>query len=227
MIAIVSDIHANLQAFTAVVEDAGRHGVREYWCLGDLVDYGANPNEVIELARTLPITRFVGGNHDAALFSDVRASRTPHGRAAHEFTKRVLVPENAAWLEPFSRVRTQEAPPGIMLLHGTPEDPYWGHIYPDREPEQWAGALERSGLRTLLVGHTHLQFALEFPDGRSVRNPGSVGQPRNGSPLAQYMLYDGDVFQFRKTPYDIAAAARAIRAARLPEYLAGRLFEGK
>ena len=227
MIAILSDIHANIQAFVSVVEDAKRRGADEYWLLGDLVDYGANPNETVELARELNITRFVGGNHDAALFSDVRASKTPHGRAAHEFTKKTLTRDNADWLEPFSRIQLIEALPGTWLVHGTPEDPYWGKVCPECDAEEWNGELERLGGQRLLVGHTHVQFIMALPGGGVIFNPGSVGQPRNGCPDAQYMLYDGERFLLCQTPYDIPAAACAIRAAGLPEYLAERLSAGK
>jgi predicted phosphodiesterase len=229
MIAIIADVHANLQAFRAVLDDAERHRVDEFWCLGDMVDYGANPNEVVELAKAINITRFVGGNHDAALFrSDVPASVTPHGIAAHAFTVKALLPENAGWLKARCLAEIDEPPDcRITLVHGTPADPHWGHLRPGRDPEEWMAVREGTDFTTLLVGHSHLQFEEDAGRGRKIVNPGSVGQPRNNCNRAQYMLYDGHSMIFRAVEYDIAAAARAIFSAGLPEILGNRLFDGR
>lgn len=230
MIAVLADIHANIQAFDAVILDSRRQGVTSFWVLGDLVDYGANPNEVVELAKTLNITRFVGGNHDAALFTDdVSASGTPHGKAAHRFTMETITRENAAWLKPLC-FQTSEtlADTGVMLTHGSPKDPYWGYIYPDSDSDQWEPILARESVSKLFIGHSHLQFRMPVAPDREIINPGSVGQPRNGCPQAQYALIgkDGQV-SFRRVNYDIAKAAAAIRQAGLPDVLADRLFDGR
>lgn len=230
MIALLADIHANIQAFVAVVEDARRQGADEFWLLGDLVDYGANPNEVIELARTLNITHFVGGNHDAALFSnEVKASRTPHGQHAHAYTLATITEDNATWLRSHSLRMMENIPEhGALLTHGSPANPYWGYIYPDENLEQWKDVLTSHSANRLLIGHSHRQFQAALSDGCEIVNPGSVGQPRNQDARAQYALInENNQISFRRIPYNITAATTAIRRAGLAEYLAERLFEGR
>lgn len=227
--AILSDIHANKQALEAVLEDVGRFAAGEYWILGDLVDYGANPNEVIEMVQALPLTRYVGGNHDISLFSDqVIASRTPHGQAAHRFTRQTISRQNAGWLEPLCRQQILTCEPeDVTLVHGSPLSPYWGYIFPGEDEALWEEVTGGLCTGRLCVGHSHLQFQYPLPNGRCIYNPGSVGQPRNLCPKAQYMLYRDGEFLFRQVDYDIEGAAQAIRKARLPAYLSERLYEGR
>lgn len=225
-IALISDIHSNIHALNAVVKDAQKHKADTYWLLGDVVDYGANPNEVIEALMQLPIAQWVGGNHDAALFLDVHCSGTHEGTQSYLYTKSILTRANADWLRKHCTPKIKILPEYDMtLLHGTPEDPYWGYLFPDDE-KAMLDVSEQIGTSVLCVGHTHRQFDIEIRPGHHIVNPGSVGQPRNGNPKAQYVLFDGKSFQLRSVDYDIESAALAIYSAGLPRTLAQRLYVG-
>ena len=245
---VVSDIHGNLQALQAVLAAAGSFD--ELWNLGDIVGYGANPNEVIDTIR--PLARInVRGNHDrvcAALTSS--AGFNPVAAEAAAWTHRHLTPENLEWLRslPQGPLRASER---ALAAHGSPlnEDHY---IISMRDA--WS-PLQRMSTEITFFGHTHLQgafsqqapewqeirplynsedepeeFAIDVPVGtRHLINPGSVGQPRDGDWRAAFAIYDAVAERviFHRIPYDVAAAQQAIRSARLPERLASRLSAGR
>ncbi len=242
---VVSDIHGNLQALRAVLDAAGP--IDELWNLGDAVGYGANPNEVIDVLRPLATVN-VRGNHDR-VSTGVTSSQgfNPVAAEAAAWTQAALSPENLAWLRdvPKGPVRAAE---DATCAHGSPlhEDHY---IVSMRDA--WT-PLQRMPTALTFFGHTHLQGAFvqqgaeweemhpvgaameEFtlllaPGARMLINPGSVGQPRDHDPRAAFAIYDSDaaVVIFRRVTYDIAGAQAAIRAAGLPERLAGRLEGGR
>jgi len=235
---ILSDIHANLEALDAVLEDA-RGKYDQILCLGDLVGYGADPNAVVEWARTNRVIA-IRGNHDKACGgADQLEYYNPAARYAAVWTRDALSPENLAYLRQLPRgpLRYED----FDLIHGSPadEDDYLitlADVVPIRE---------FIGARTTFFGHTHVQggfllarggvkhiipsgtFELE-PQHLYLINPGSVGQPRDGDPRASYALYTPErrIVEYRRADYDIEAAASKIRNAGLPTALAERLFEG-
>jgi diadenosine tetraphosphatase ApaH/serine/threonine PP2A family protein phosphatase len=239
---IVSDIHGNLEALHAVLADAaGRYD--HIFCLGDLVGYGADPNAVVEWART-SVTGIVRGNHDKACAGlDSTEAYNDAARTSAEWTRGVLTEQNLQYLEHMPRgpVRVVNGRAGFDLAHGSPLD----------EDEYLVSPADVSSLRTYLetpltfFGHTHLQGGflvaktglrrlpadrvLELePDYFYLVNPGSVGQPRDGDPRAAYALFsppEGTI-EFRRTQYDLDRAAAKIRDAGLPLSLAARLYEG-
>jgi len=229
-IAILSDIHANRQALKAVLDDCKIEGVNAFWLLGDYVDYGASPIPVMHTLQTLTVEHALAGNHEACLFnSDVKSSQTPHGLISYENTLRIFQqePSQFEWvktLQPMKLVNDT-----ILLVHGTPEQPYWGKFLPSNNQEEIQSMfayMEKERLEYMFLGHSHISFMMT-KNGRSIINPGSVGQPRNGYPLAQYVVFDNGNIKFKKIPYDIDAAAEEIRVAKLPEYLWTRLFIGR
>jgi predicted phosphodiesterase len=240
---IVSDIHGNHEALEAVLEHArGRYG--KILCLGDLVGYGANPNQVTEWAKSNAAS-IVRGNHDRACTgTDSLEYFNPSARASALWTRGTLTPGNSNYLEHLARgpLRvTHNGDDGFDLVHGSPldEDEYLVGV----EDVQFIGEYLESKLT--FFGHTHLQggfllaprsiqrivpdrvLQLE-PDYYYLINPGSVGQPRDGDPRAAYALYSPEdrTIEYRRVPYDIGKAAAKILQAELPESLALRLFEG-
>lgn len=228
-IAVLSDIHANIQALQAVLHDCDGQNVRRFWMLGDYIDYGGNPLEVMQELKNMDVEHRIAGNHDGCLYiSSVRSSATPHGKKAYEYTKQVVMGNRPAFrmLEEIADKPVMYlAQKKILLVHGTPEDPYWGKFLPGMDADPLFTDMERMDVRTMFVGHSHVGFLLTKA-GRRIVNPGSVGQPRDGYPQASYAIVEEDSVTFRRVNYDIDGAADAIRSRNLPEYLWKRLYEG-
>lgn len=249
-ILIVSDIHANLEALEACLAAAPAHD--RVFNLGDIVGYGANPNEVTERARALGEV-FVRGNHDKAC-SGVSSldGFNPIAGLAALWTREILTPENLEFLRamPHGPIAPLE---GLQCVHGSPrdEDEY---LLLASDAYQVLG---RSKVPLTFFGHTHVQCAYYHQPGLKIShrfvpaypspqgkhavkmelledavyliNPGSIGQPRDGDPRAAFALYDTEerFVTFHRVPYDIAGAQEKIFAAGLPERLAIRLEEGR
>jgi predicted phosphodiesterase len=247
---ILSDIHGNLEALNAVLEAAAPFDV--LWNLGDVVGYGASPNEVIDLIR--PTAQLnVRGNHDRVCCGLTSAlGFNPVARAAATWTHDELTPENLAWLRAVPQGPLQpDQPAGVTLAHGSPlnEDQY---ILSMRDA--WA-PLQQMQTAITFIGHTHLQggftqkehdwhelrpqyqtrneadsWTIPIPPGtRQLINPGSVGQPRDNDWRAAFAIYDTDAAEivYHRVPYDLTAAQGRILMAGLPERLAARLREGR
>jgi diadenosine tetraphosphatase ApaH/serine/threonine PP2A family protein phosphatase len=241
-VAILSDIHGNRHAFEAVLDAADAAGAGEMWCLGDLVGYGAEPDACVELARRHAAI-CLAGNHDLGVTGEITLDEFSRGAAiAARWTQETLAPENLAFL---ARLRSSEVEGDVGLFHASPRDPVWEYVLSDLLAELCFDATDR---RVSLVGHSHVALSFSRPEGatasgeprrggdaldigagRWLLNPGSVGQPRDGDPRAAWLLLDltGWRATWMRTDYDIAGAAAAIRAARLPDSLAERLGYGQ
>jgi diadenosine tetraphosphatase ApaH/serine/threonine PP2A family protein phosphatase len=236
---IVSDVHGNLEALQAVLQDAaGRY--EKILCLGDLVGYGADPNAICEWARA-SVAAIVRGNHDKACCgNEALDDYRPVAAASVTWTHKHLTPENLAYLERLPRgpLRYED----FDLAHGSPldEDEYL------ITEEDAAPVIESLEARVTFIGHTHVQGGFLLARKKAARispdrtlpiepeylyliNPGSVGQPRDSDPRAAYALYSpaDRVVEYFRVAYDIDAAAAKIRAAGLPEPLASRLSLGR
>ena len=247
---ILSDIHANLEALEACLEAAPQY---DYVInLGDIVGYGASPNEVTQLSRKL-CRMFVRGNHDKAATGVMNLdSFNPIAAMAALWTRDTLTPEHLQWLKelPQGPVGVVELP-DVLLVHGSPldEDEYIIVLRDATEP------LMASRHKLTLFGHTHIQggfsvigqrwetlrpayngkrdrdefeYALD-PNGRYLMNPGSVGQPRDGDWRAAFMLLDTErwTVTYHRVPYDLELAQEKILDAGLPDRLATRLADGR
>jgi predicted phosphodiesterase len=241
-IAVLSDIHGNLHALDAVLADVEREDVHEIWCLGDVVGYGADPNDCCARIREQADV-VLAGNHDMAVTGDLSLEEFSRGAAiAARWTQEVLHADHAAWLR--GRPAEGEARE-IGLFHGSPRDPVWEYVLSSLLAELCFDAMRQ---RVGLVGHSHVALsfvrregeaatgeprrggdAVDLSTGEWILNPGSVGQPRDGDSRAAWMLLDLDLWraQWRRTEYDISGAQAAIRAARLPASLADRLEYGQ
>jgi predicted phosphodiesterase len=249
-ILLLSDIHANLEALEACMAAAPTFDLVVN--LGDIVGYGASPNEVVARARDLGKI-FVRGNHDKAATGLIGLDDfNPLAAAAAIWTREQLTRENFEWLHSLPHGPLQLADfPDVQLVHGSPNDE-------DEYVVSFGDAL--ASLLTLDVpltffGHTHLQggffangsggdgfrpgystvgqaesIALQLkPETRYLINPGSVGQPRDGDWRAAFALFDTEaqVIHFHRTPYNLKAAQDRIFAAKLPPRLATRLAAGR
>ena len=237
--AIISDLHSNLEALQAVMESIENEGITNYVCGGDIVGYGANPVETLEIIRGLGC-KCVLGNHDAAAIGKMDLSLfNSAARMAAVWTAEQLSPEGRQYLLELPLVERVES---FTVVHSTLADPAsWGYIF------NAVGAEEHFySQKDLLcfIGHTHLPSAFAFTEMvRPVRktsfrlsgtakfliNVGSVGQPRDKNPDASYVIYDLEegTIEYKRVPYDIEKAQKKIRDARLPEILASRLSSGK
>jgi predicted phosphodiesterase len=241
-VAIISDIHANRHAFEAVLEAIAASEAQEMWCLGDLVGYGADPDACVQLARQ-HCAVCLAGNHDLAVIGQLPLDEFSRGASlAAEWTREVIAPANVTFLEGLSTSCQQEA---VGLYHASPRDPVWEYVLSALLAEL---CLDAQGHRVCLIGHSHVALSfsrmegelasgeprragieLDLAAGEWLINPGSIGQPRDGDPRAAWLLLDLDDWQarFMRTEYDVAGAAAAIRAARLPDSLAERLGYGQ
>ena len=229
-IAILSDIHGNLEAFEAVLEDVDKKGVKAIYCCGDVVGYGANPCEVIELLRKRNIT-CVQGNHDRAILNIQEQSG--FGRDAQtvlDWTRKQLGTEN--FLAGLPLVLEQE---NIVFAHANVVSPEKFSYLDYRGERLTPGFIDGNFLgenlrrikagQTLFIGHTHVPFKISV-DGKTICNVGSVGQQRNGDRRAGYYLFDEKNLEPVRVEYDIKTAARKIKEAGLPGYLGDRLSFG-
>jgi len=226
-IAVISDIHSNYDALQAVLS-----AVREYdalVCLGDLVGYGAQPNEVVSEIRSLRPKAIVMGNHDFAVSTGDTTGFVQYAAQAVEWTRTKISTENLRYVGSL-RAKTTLTVEGvkIALAHGSPRDPLNEYIYPDTAEFILRSLVQDSGGSVLLLGHTHVPFVRKF-DSMLLGNPGGVGQPRDGDARASYAILDpsaGPEFQIHRVAYDVDAAASKIVTAGLPRLLADRLNAG-
>jgi predicted phosphodiesterase len=240
-IAVLSDVHGNLPAFRAVLEDIESEGLDTLWCLGDLVGYGAKPDECVELAAERCAV-CLAGNHDLGVLDRIDiADFSPHAAAAALWTRRHAVAETLEFLGGLEPARPGEP---VALYHASPRDPVWEYVLSTSQADDCLDVMEQ---RVGLIGHSHvaLRFTrrdgrvqgevvragteLELATGEWLVNPGSVGQPRDGDPRAAWLQLDLDAWraEWRRVEYPIDEAASAITDAGLPQSLGDRLYIGQ
>jgi predicted phosphodiesterase len=241
-VAIVSDIHGNRHAFEAVLDAVALSECEELWCLGDLVGYGAEPDACVALARAHAAI-CLAGNHDLGVRGTLPLEQFSKGAAlAATWTQETISAETKEYLDQLEPSNVEER---VGLYHASPRDPVWEYVL---SPLQAELCLDVQAQRVCLIGHSHVALSfsrfpgaaatgetrgadeeLEIEAGEWLINPGSVGQPRDGDPRAAWLELDLDAWQavYRRTEYDVAGAAAAIRAARLPDSLAERLLYGQ
>ncbi len=240
--AIIADIHANLAAFTAVLDDIERRGgVEELWCLGDVVGYGPDPHQCIELLRQHKHV-CVAGNHDWAAIGKLALSDfNPDAAAACRWTAKQLKAKDVVYLEGLPLVIEKE---DFTLVHGSPRQPIWEYLL------SLSGAKENFAYFKspfCLIGHSHVPLVFKHgetgdcsfipfsPDiglvlgkRRLIINPGGVGQPRDGDPRASYAICDTETKMMRlyRVPYDIGDTQNRMVKHNLPLRLVARLSQG-
>lgn len=230
-VAVLADIHGNIQALESVVNRINdEYPEIKYVLAGDYVDYGANPNEVIRMIRMLPILRSdsgepiaILGNHDkAVLDEDCSRFRTTHGRSSFEWTKSHIDDDNKLWI---SRLRSNAVVGKLCITHGS-YDNLWKNIFP-KDEDNLNELVSQCNSKIIVVAHSHLQFMTTYSDSLII-NPGSVGQSRNGIPKAHYAIINLDTHEVElgSVEYDISASANSIINNQLPKFNALRLYLG-
>jgi predicted phosphodiesterase len=253
-LAILSDIHANLPALEAVLGDVDGAGVAELWCLGDVVGYGAQPDECAALVADRCALCLVG-NHDLAVLGELDISSfSPAAAAAVRWTQGTARDETLDFLR---RLEPADESRDVALYHASPRDPIWEYVL---WPDQAAECIAVQAARVSLIGHSHVALFFVMAEnrrptpGRSMElsdaargaqagsgtrldlsagswlvNPGSVGQPRDGDPRAAWLELDTESWEatYHRVEYEIDRAAAAIEATDLPEHLARRLYVGQ
>ena len=239
---ILSDIHANLAAFDAVLDDVGDFD--KIWCLGDMVGYGPQPNECVERLREFPHI-CIAGNHDWAVLDKLSDSDfNPDAQMACRWTREKLSPEQFEYLANLPVTLIEE---GFTLVHGSPRQPIWEYIL---HPSVAHSNFAYFDTQICFVGHTHIPVVfryehldsegtcLPFPlsqdnllslgGERMIINPGSVGQPRDGDPRASYAILDTDegALEYRRIPYPVETTQQKMMEEGLPLRLIVRLGYG-
>jgi predicted phosphodiesterase len=243
---VLSDLHANSSALDAVLG-----AIEGCWdscvCLGDVVGYGPDPNEVTSRLRELRAAT-IRGNHDKAVAGLMDTSDfNPVAKAAVDWTRQQLHSDNLAWLTALPQGPLEAA--GVVLVHGAfqDEDEY---VF---TPEQALDGLLDSTAPITFFGHTHHQGGFSYqdsrlevlqirpratevfaplrvdPEKRYLLNPGSIGQPRDGDARAAFAIADlaHHIVEFWRVPYDVAAVQERMRSVHLPEPLVQRLVMGR
>ena len=241
-IALLSDVHGNLPAFQAVIADIAHTGVDEIWCLGDLVGYGAQPDECVALAAEA-CDHCLIGNHDLVVLGKLDiADFSLNAAVAARWTQENIGAEAVEYL---NTLEPMDGTHAIGLYHASPRDPVWEYVLSTMLADACMDAMDA---RVGAVGHSHVALyfwrsergavagehapggtMLDLSQGDWIINPGGVGQPRDGDPRAAWMLVDTGAWtaSWRRVEYPIERAAKAIEDAGLPPVLGDRLYTGQ
>jgi len=238
---LLADVHANLRALSAVLEDVVRWGGFDViWMLGDLVGYGPEPDDCVSMLRENPLVS-VAGNHDLGAVG--RVDLSSFNREAAEvclWTGGRLSASSSEFLRELP-LRQRVAP--FLLVHASPRDTVWEYVTSGVQATELALFCEEAHC---LVGHTHCPAVFSMTShsgqaegvcsagtevpvrGRLIVNPGAVGQPRDGDPRAAYAVLDtvAGAVSFHRVPYDVSGTVNAMRRHGLPDSLARRLHAG-
>ncbi len=251
MKAIISDIHGNLEALRAVLADIERIGIKEIICLGDVVGYGPQPRECLDIVFKVA-SKCILGNHEDAVLHGTPPTFTPRARRAVDWTRRILLEDTAE--SPEARQLRREMmesflvsweSDGVMYVHGSPRDPTREYVLPrDAGDRRKMNAIFAPLKECCFCGHSHtpgvftmegfthpsdmLDLYMLGSDEKALLNVGSVGQPRDGDPRACFVTFDGDTVVWRRVEYNVDATCKLIYAIpELDDFLADRLREGR
>ena len=252
MFAIISDIHSNLEALKTVLANIKSRGIDTIYCLGDIVGYGPDPTECLDLVAE-HTQMSLCGNHDHAVFYEPTNFNVSAERAAF-WTRAALEGEpevearNRRWRF-LGAMNPRHEANGFLFVHGSPRKPINEYLFPDdvyTAPHKLMANFDRMEQLTCFCGHTHVPGVFvddpyfETPDEmgdphryaigeeKVIINVGSVGQPRDRDPRAAYVIVDDNEVEFVRVEYDIDVTVQKIRAnPHLDDFLGTRLYEGK
>ncbi len=238
--AVLSDIHANLEALQAALADAKDHECAHYVCLGDVVGYGPNPRECLNIIRSLNCPIVMGNHDEYSANSSELVGFNPMAAEGIKWTRNQLTDDDREWLRRLKYTRIVDP---FTIVHATLDLPEkWAYVF-----DKLSAAASITYQRTAICfyGHTHLPMAfirnekgiqggmyskIRIDVGRKYFiNAGSIGQPRDRNPKSAYVIFDlnNNLIELRRVEYDIPAVQAKIRAAKLPESLADRLAVGR
>ncbi len=242
-IAIISDLHSNIEALRACLDKAKALNVEQYVCLGDIIGYGPDPAKILDLVISLPNVVVIRGNHEEALFTSYYKGLRPHIQQTIDWTKSQLSAQQLKFLQDLPY---QANVSGMTMVHATADKPErWSYLY---TIELARNCMQASGTRVTFVGHTHQpEIYFETPTGqikcltpqpevaiplyqhgRYVINVGSVGQPRDDINAASFVVYDTVEREvvFYRIAYDFVTTGKKIIERGLPALFAERLARG-
>ena len=227
---VLSDVHGNIDVLRALERQWGPRleSFDRVVCLGDLVDYGPDPADVIEWVRARA-TDVIAGNHDVAMATGTPCESSPRYLEASIATRERLRPTlRPDHLEFLNRLpRRQRLTVGARtwhLAHATPRDPLHEYLLPEADDATWSAALAELQEDCVLVGHTHLAFVRLVGDAIVV-NPGSIGMPKDGHPHGSYVVIDDGAIAFHRIAYDPAPMLTRLRALGLPAHIEHQLVD--
>lgn len=223
-VALIADVHSNLQALEAVARRIKDIGVDKVFCAGDIVGYGARPNECVSLVKNLADLS-VYGNHELAVLTGDTIWMNPHAAKAALWTRGALDRDSKDFLSQLEvEKRVQVDDLGLAMFHGS-VDSAIEYVFEEQVDES---LIERARCEILVLGHTHVPYVRRLRQGLVV-NPGSVGQPRDRDPRASFAVLETEPMGCRieRVAYDTSAAWKDILEAGLPEFLAERLLIGR
>lgn len=231
-IAIFSDIHGNVQALEAVLGDIIAQRPDAVYCLGDLVGYGANPNEVTERIRSEGFPTVMGNYDDGVGFErdECGCAYTEErdrllGDRSLAWTKARTTTENKAFLRTLVKeIRFEADGKRMLLVHGSPRKMN-EYLFEDRPVSSFHRLAASSSADVIVFGHTHKPYVKQV-DGVQFVNDGSVGKPKDGDWRACYAVLENGAVSFRRVEYDVHAAAAAIRGTELPHEFAADIETG-
>lgn len=247
MRAIISDIHGNVEALQAVLADIREQGIQEIYCLGDIIGYGPNPRECIDLIRRHTAVTILG-NHDQAALFDPEGFNSGAERAIF-WTRHALEtgsgPENEARWEFLGELPRMKREEQFLFVHGSARNPLNEYVFPEdvynqRKMERIFGLVDKFCFQ----GHTHipgiftedynffspdeLNHQVELGPGKTLVNVGSVGQPRDGDNRSCYVILKGQQVNYRRVSYDFEKTIAKIYAIpELDNFLGDRLRDGR
>jgi diadenosine tetraphosphatase ApaH/serine/threonine PP2A family protein phosphatase len=251
MKALISDIHGNLEALRAVLEEIDSLGIREIICLGDIVGYGPQPRECLDIVQNVAGV-IILGNHEEAVLNGCPPNFSPRARRAIDWTRKVLLEdpkekesEREMRRDLLKSFKAQIRIEGVTYVHGSPRSPTREYVLPrdaqDKKKMQgifdsledycFCGHSHTPGIFTA-AGFTHPSDIFDLymlgTDEKALINVGSVGQPRDGDPRACFVTFDGDTVVWRRVEYDVDTVANKIYAIKeLDRFLGDRLKEGR
>lgn len=242
-IGIFSDVHGNLEALQVVLQYLNKEEINQYLCIGDLIGYGANPNECVKLIKELKCVS-VAGNHDYGVLEKTDISNfNDAAKSAIAWTKQVISKDAVDFLKQLQLVNTYQS---MLLVHATPDKPeVWKYVFTlAQAQEQFLSFTDK----ICLIGHSHIPFIVEKDETnnryviineskvkikgqgfRYIINVGSVGQPRDNSPDTCVVIYDTKIgcLEIKRFAYNFKLTQEKIIKAGLPEILATRLSTGR
>ena len=216
MIALISDVHGNFVALKEVLKAIDSFGIKEIYCLGDVVGYYSQVNECCDELRQRCV-RCVMGNHDWYMAS---GSFCPRSRSVNDclaYQRKVITSINLEWIRSFPLIRKAHE---ISMVHGSWSNPIDDYLEPKQE------YFERLVGKYFASGHTHIQRLENYTEDKIYCNPGSVGQPRDGDPRAAFATFDGKNFKLYRVDYDVSEVGKRMDAAGFNGYYYGCLKIG-
>jgi len=224
LVAFISDIHSNLEALEVVIKDIDKLKIKKIFCIGDVIGYGANPNDCLKIIKKRKIPCCLG-NHEFAVIREETYGLNIFAAEAIMWTVDQITKDNLEFIKNFpEKVETKLKGIKILMVHGSPFDPINEYVYPEYPLER---IVDEFDYDVIIISHTHIPFIRKIRECLII-NSGAVGQPRDHNPDACYVIFDTEdkKAEIIRVKYDIRTVAEKIIKSGLPQFLAQRLFLG-